>query len=203
MDKKLVIGLGSGRCGTVSLRELLKHQGFDATHELELMPWEPDYNLCDSVIQKVLDRDNQLVSDIGYYYLPYLRRILTEYPNVKCVCLKRDQVQVIQSFLRFSRYNYWSKPYHNREETEWDATFPTYDNVSKCSGISLYYDEYYKKAEELARLHPNNMRIFEMNEVFNERVGQRELFDFIGIEGKLKMRINMHANPPEREYKYV
>ena len=92
--KTMVIGLGSGRCGTVSLRDLLKYQGFDATHEMELMPWTPNYMLCDQVIQKIVGRKNDLVSDIGYYYLPYVENILGQrHQMTKFVCLKRDQLE--------------------------------------------------------------------------------------------------------------
>lgn len=202
--KRFVIGLGSGRCGTVSLRELLKYQGFNATHEMELMPWVQNYMLCDQVIHNILSREDDLVADIGYYYLPYVERILGQRLNmVKFVCLKRDQIEVIRSFIVFSRYNYWSSPYVDREKTSWDETFPTYPNTSKCTAISMYYDEYYKKAEAFQRRSPDNFRIFDMNETFNTEEGQNKLFDFLDIEGTIKLGINMHGNPPEREHKYV
>lgn len=203
MDKKLVIGLGSGRCGTVSLRELLIHQGFNAVHELKLMPWDPNYPLCDEVIAEVLKRNGGLVSDIGYYYLNYTEYIISKQPGVKFVCLKRNKEEVIRSFLKFSKYDYWSYPYVDREETEWDATFPTYYNVGKTSGISLYWDEYDKISKSLEIRFPKHFKVFDMNETLNEEEGQRKLFEFIDIEGDIKLGIKRHTNPPDRPFKYV
>jgi len=200
--KRFVIGLGSGRCGTVSLRDLLIHIGFDTTHELKLMPWNPDYDLCDNIIEEVLDRRSFPVSDIGYYYLPYISHIIEKYPTVKCVCLQRNVTEVVDSFLKFSRYNYWSYPYINREETEWDQTFPTYPNTSKSNAIRLYWGEYYDKVDLLTKKYPDNIRLFDMNKTLNTSIGQTEMFEFIGMVGKIKLGIMQHANPPDKEYKY-
>lgn len=191
MNKQLIIGLGSGRCGTVSLRDLLIYQGVDATHEITLMPWECNYDLCNNVIEKVLNRNSHMVSDIGYYYLPYITYLIKRQPLIKCICLKREQAEVVRSFLNFSRYNYWSKPF-NREETKWDATFPTYDNKSKSDGISLYWEEYYRTIESLANKFPDNIQIFDINETFNEEAGQKKLFKFLNIEGRIKLGIKRH-----------
>lgn len=200
--KKLVIGLGSGRCGTVSLRDLLIHSGFDTTHELELMPWIPDYNLCDEIIAKVLSRKSYFVSDIGYYYLPYISHIIEMYPTVKCVCLQRCIIKVVDSFMKFSKYNYWSIPYINREETEWDKTFPTYQDISKSNGIKLYWSEYYDTVKVLTEKYPDNIRVFDMNETLNTKIGQLKMFEFIGVSKRVKLGIKRHSNPPDREYKY-
>jgi hypothetical protein len=202
MNKKLAIGLGSGRCGTVSLRDLLIHQGFDAIHELKLMPWAPNYSLCDEILNEVFRRNDNSVSDIGYYYLNYVEYIIKEYPTVKCICLKRDKWEVIRSFLKFSSNNYFSKPI-DREENEWDQTFPTYDNVSKTDGLSLYWNEYYKTAEPLVEKFPNNIQIFDMNEVFNTKKGQKKLFEFLRIEGNIKLGIKRHTNHPNKPYKFI
>lgn len=203
MDKNLVIGLGSGRCGTVSLRDLLNHQGFNAVHELKLMPWFPDYEICNAVIKDILIRKSDLVADIGYYYLPYVLYIAIKYPTTKFVCLQRDKEEVINSFLKFSKYNYWSYPYIDREKTEWDSTFPTYHNLSKAEAISQYWGDYYKTVRSLVKIIPDNIQLFDMNKTFNEEDGQRKLFEFIGIESKIKLGINRHANPPDRPMKYV
>jgi len=194
----LIIGLGSGRCGTVSLRDLLIHQGINSVHELKLMPWNPNYSLCDEVLDEVLNRG--LVSDIGYYYLNYVEYIIKKHPTVKCICLKRDKWEVVRSFLKFSSKNYFTKPV-DREENKWDETFPTYDKVGKAYGLLLYWNEYYRIAEPLVERFPNNIQIFDMNEVFNT-VKQKKLFDFLGIEGNIKLGIKRHTNPPEKSYKF-
>jgi len=201
--KKLVIGLGSGRCGTVSLRDLLIHIGFNATHELHLMPWNQNYDLCDNIIKKILTRASSLVSDIGYYYLPYIPHIIKNHKNVKCICLQRDVNEVIDSFLKFSKYNYWSTPYINREETEWDETFPTYPNKSKSDAIRLYWEEYYNTASLLTKEYPDNIHLFDMNKTLNTEIGQKELFDFIEFTGPIKLGIKRHMNHPNRQYKYI
>jgi len=90
---KLVIGLGTGRCGTRSLTKLLKEWGIPASHEKYRLYWEPNKK----ILQRAL---GEMVSDVGFYWLNYVDLVLEQYPDAKFVCLKRDKEKTVVSFAR-------------------------------------------------------------------------------------------------------
>ena len=97
MNKKLIFGLGTGRCGTVSLSELLNIQaGFAVTHESEpLLPWEFDKKAIEKKLEQLLQYEGAVVGDVAFYYLPYVEYILSGYANAKFICLKRDKAETL------------------------------------------------------------------------------------------------------------
>lgn len=182
----LAIGLGTGRCGTVSLAELLDHQpGARVTHERRpLLPWEPDEALYRARLETFRSDEAALVGDVGPYYLPYAPWLLRDVDEVRLVCLQRDRDAVIGSFFaRTGRRNHWTADHGSRwrADPEWDRCFPTYATDSKEEAIGRYWDEYYRRAGELARRHPARFRIFDMEAALNDRRGQERLLDFVGV----------------------
>jgi len=90
----LVIGLGTGRCGTRSMTKLFKEWGLPATHEKYRLNWNPDK-------EKPIDRIlNDVKCDVGYYWLYYVPVVLSIYPDAKFVCFKREKELVIKSYTR-------------------------------------------------------------------------------------------------------
>ena len=119
---QLVIGLGTGRCGTVTLAHLLRAQdGCSATftHEQHpLLPWtQPSgraaLRAVDGRVRLLLQRHLRadfdsggaashatLVGDVASFYLPYVELILGVEPAAKFVVLQRSRDAVVASFLR-------------------------------------------------------------------------------------------------------
>ena len=78
--KKLVFGLGSGRCGSASLTFLLSQQESTlATHEMfPVLPWKVN---TDTLTFKWTQMDHQahlydVVFDAGIYYFPYVQVLM-------------------------------------------------------------------------------------------------------------------------------
>lgn len=97
--KKIIIGLGTGRCGTRSLTKLLNENGIPATHEKWRLVWKPDKERCLRVLKKMVDAGE---SDVGFYWLNYVDIVLSKYPSTKFVCFKREKEKVLESFSRTS-----------------------------------------------------------------------------------------------------
>ena len=85
--KTLVIGLGTGRCGTRTFASVLNDQiDSDVTHEgLPLgkkmffrrpLPWRVNSFLGRKTINKIAYRPAKLVGDVALYYLPYIHEWL-------------------------------------------------------------------------------------------------------------------------------
>jgi hypothetical protein len=143
----IVLGIDSGRCGTLSLTQLLdKQPNASVTHEHRpLLPW----NVVDVervVSERVarLCEAGTLVSDVASFYLPYIETFIALAPEIRVVCLQRDRDSVVKGFSRWSDTahsaptDHWSlEPaaglYH---DPVWSTIFPKYEfrREQKASG---------------------------------------------------------------------
>lgn len=94
MDRVVVIGLGSGRCGTRSLSMFLEKHGIICGHERYLLNLNPQK---EPRLRSILRR---LKHDVGYYWLNYVGMVLDSNPNTKFICFWREKERVIASFMR-------------------------------------------------------------------------------------------------------
>lgn len=204
--KQLIFGLGTGRCGTFSLTKLLNAQpGTEITHEAYTLPWEPDEIKFYNGIHSILGPDSGRVGDVAYYWLPYVSRILADYPDAKFVCLYRDKALVVEShFNNTPGRNYWTEPDSVHWSDKWehrdaDVAFPRY-NAGKREALAEYWDEYWTRTNTWAGLCPNNFRLWNVD-VLNNEEGQAEIFDFINIPERERIyevgvRVNVTENEP-------
>lgn len=185
----LIFGLGTGRCGTHSLAHLLNSQpNTVVTHELggrPVLPWilnEGSIKLAHETINYL--NSNGVNGDVAFYWLPYVHTMLEHSPNIKFVVLKRDRQAVIDSFMKWTpTRNHW-KNHMGLEwiENEWDQCFPTYSNdLTKEEAIGKYWDEYYETVDRLLRIYPDNMIIFQTEDLNNQEKVTK-LLEWCGIE---------------------
>jgi len=167
--KKIKLGIGTGRCGTVSLSKMI-----DAKHELRpLLPWEKSLEPYQEHIKNM-----KMNRYVAFYYLPYLDEMFTDF-DLRVVCLKRDREDTIESYLeKVPNENHWGQG----NKSEWSKCYPTYDLKSKRKEIAKYYDEYYKKAREWEE-KTDKFKIFPMD-YLNTPWGQQEIFEHLEIESK-------------------
>lgn len=202
-DPQLVIGLGTGRCGTDSLAHLLDAQaGADVTHEIfkHKLPWQHGEKRIDKFLQWMkLQTDQRLVGDVAFAYLPYVGYILSRWPNAKFVCLQRDRTATIASFLKKTpERNHWLEHDGGQwQADQWDVCFPKYTAASKAEAIAFYWDEYYAIAGELQEIYPAAFRIFPTS-ALNQPEGQRAILYFLGIaRSQMRLPALLHYNRSE------
>jgi len=185
MEKRLVIGIGTGRCGTRSLSNVLGSQPDSSfTHEARpLLPWRFSEEAISKKLADLHNYEGVFIGDVASYYLPYVEYILSRDPSAKFICLKRAKQEVITSFLRRSiDKNLWMAHDGKRwKKNDNDQCFPHYEASSKREAIGLYWEEYTKEAERLSAKYPDNIRVWEMDQLLNSEKGLREALSFIGI----------------------
>ena len=185
MEKQLIIGLGSGRCGTVSLYRLLNLQRDSyIKHESKpMLTWIYDKEKIDDKLEKILGKNKRYVGDVASYYLPYVEDILNKNQFTKFIILKRTRDEVVKSFLRKTeknKWNHWKENSKKKEANKWDSIFPKYNLDSKEEGIRRYWKEYYEKSENLLKKYPKNIKIFNIEDL-NSRTKVKDILDFSGI----------------------
>lgn len=192
---RMLLVVGTGRCGLVSLVSLLNQQPSTKVtlEDPPLLPWKltPDSG---RVVRERLARlrrasDARVVGDAAAFYLPWLEDALAADPGLHVLTLRRPREEVAASFGRFlDEYNAFPTNHWAREpaagsshEPLWTRTFPQYDTTDRAEGVRRYWDEYASRLDDLAARYPQALRVFDMQEALNTELGQRELLDFAGF----------------------
>ena len=198
--RKLIMGLGSGRCGTNSLAVILDAQfKTNVSHERYFrLTWLPNYYYLNLTLDLIMrNHCGEFVGDVSYYYLPYVDHILDMYPDTKFVCIRRDAEDTIKSQIRSgislhsnhftsSNSKYYDHKKWNTDNTEsrmYRPSFPQYD-LPQEDALRKYVHDYYDKSEYFERVYPNNFKIFGMDSVLNTEKGQLEMFQFCELKSE-------------------
>jgi len=184
-NKKIILGVGSGRCGTLSLAVLLDLQKDSKfTHERPpLMPFEPCTHAYDAKKKQILELEDTYVGDVASSLIGYTEWFIEDYPNIKIVCLKRNKKECIESFLRKTkgRNNF---QYGKEERTIFCITSPDYSaDITKREAVDEYYNDYYRIAEFLEKDFPNNFKIFNTEDL-NTHKGVSDILEFCEFKDK-------------------
>ena len=196
--KRLIFGLGTGRCGTASLAYLMSHQdSTHASHELfPILPWEVNTS---TLTHKWTTMDHQshlfdAVFDSGSYFLPYVQVLINSWKmhdyaknryELRFICLKRDREETVKSYLKkFQNQN--NNPLQNHGDSnliknEWDSCYPKYNNCTLEEALEKFHEEYYSFASLLEKQNPEIFKIFETNSL-NEDSEVERILSFAGYE---------------------
>lgn len=203
-NKRIVIGLGTGRCGTDSFTRVLNEQkDVTAFHENFFLQWKGDIVSAVLLYNHLLaSRGSTIVADVAFYWINYAHDLIPLIPNTKWVCLWRDREEVVDSFDKHSKLrNYWTSPMSEH----WDEglencldfmmlSFPKYD-LPKREAIGAYWDEYMRKAIRLEQRYPAHFMTIHMNDLLNTKEGMEKVFDFIHLPTENRNYcVGLHTN---------
>lgn len=181
--------MGSGRCGTWTIYRILEAQkGVVCTHEGFFLPWEIDLiKFYEGILRMLVNWEGDILANSSFVWINYVGRIMSMFKDPRCVCLKRDRAEVVESFQAYMPLmNHWTDPSSKHwDPNKWDIRndtimWPKFD-APKAEAIGLYWDQYYAAANYWASRHPDNFLILDMNDALNTDTGQRKLLSFIGI----------------------
>lgn len=215
VEKKLVLGIGSGRSGSLSLAVLLnRHPRAAISHELRpivagdtlgrrtLNPpaWSAPFQQVEPLVDQMLTRTGPVVGDVASYWLPHVEEVLARLPDTRVVCLRRARDETVDSFMRRSGdKNHWME--HDgsnwRHEPVWDPCFPKYQATSKREAIGMYWDDYYSRAEHLAERFPQQVRVWDMRQALDTKAGVNGLLAFVGLDDA-PLLVGINRNRSER-----
>ena len=193
---KLVIGLGTGRCGTMTLAHLLNHQlGADVEHERNgSIAWQGAFAKLAESFDQLIASGSPLVGDVAFYYLPYVEHILSRFPTARFVCLERDRDETVNSYLKkTSGRNHWMQHDGRQWRTDiWDQSYPKYEARSKRDALICYWEAYATESRRLESFYPNSFRLFP-TDTLNSDAGQDSVLAFLEIPAEQRKLL-----PPQR-----
>jgi hypothetical protein len=185
MIKKFVFGLGTGRCGTTSLASTLSLAiSNSVSHERRpYLPWQIDDNLLMENLASLATQNQNIVGDVSFYWLPYVRHILGYmHIDARFICLQRNKDDTINSFLRMSAisgFNNWSMQSDSVNDVTVNS-FPKYD-LPINDALGEYWDDYYKESIILQEQFEDRFRIFDIDHL-NSVSGLQSIFRFAGLD---------------------
>jgi hypothetical protein len=220
---QVVLGLGTGRCGSTSLTALLATvEGSCCTHENPpLVFWTPQQEQVQFHMKRltILADYFSLVCDVSHWWLNVLDSFFTYFPAGKIIGLIRDVDECVRSFMTtrdcgWGSWNHWV-PYGNGIWLAhlWDPTYPTYSvpryswinpDRAKYELIARYVREYNARLTALAEQNPVSIMLVR-TEGLSEPATQRRIFSFVNANGhvsriKLNVRSIIDAQRPTTKF---
>ena len=207
---QLLIGLGSGRCGSTSLAAMLATvTNSCSTHETPpLIFWQPELEQIDFHIKRfrILTNYFSLVADVSHWWLNSIERVFDAFPGAKAIGLVRDNEDCARSFSRIQgfgvgSYNPWAATGNGLWRTgHWDPTYPTYSLPSyaqkkpdraKFELIGRYVSDYNAQLAQMAVREPKRVKLVRTEELGRDTV-QKEIFRFANGQGQTStIRLNV------------
>ena len=199
--KRIILGCGTGRCGTFTLARILQRSGVKMTHEMNSkQKLRLEFNVVKEKFLKICEHFERLegkdVGDSDLVYFRYLELFIEKYPDVKIVCLKRNKEDTIKSFVKkCNGKNWWSK--HGYKKWISDVLnyirFPKYETDNLEEAIGLYWIYYYKEIDRIRKIHPKNILMVK-TEVLSYRETQTQIYDFCNIYKQDRVFDKTHYN---------
>lgn len=190
-NKQLIIGLGTGRCGTVSLSRLFSNQSNSfVSHERSRLPWNVDAAKYNTVFKNIHSTEHQYIGDVSFYNLPYVDSIICDYPNVKFVVLRRNLTDTVKSYLKKTTgRNHWQQ--HGGKGFRlcpWDQCYPKFEASSKQHALEQYWNLYYDTCEKI-----DQSKCFWLNtNDLNNESKCKEMLAFCGFDDPVYNKIQLN-----------
>jgi len=182
MDRRTVIlGTGTGRCGTRSLSVLWScHAQAAVTHEEgPTLPWTPTKNSIRHAgewLRAIQSRDARVVGDVAHAWLPYI-----EHLDVSAVALWRDPAETAASL-----HGWLPDRYIHTDACPGCTQFPTYKGDTRRAW-RRYVDEAHSMIEHLG------IPVLHMD-ALNKPLGRRMLFRAAGLSPISTERVHHNAS---------
>lgn len=174
--RQIFLGTGAGQCGMNLLAEILGQQASSriTLEQRPLLPWNQPAGqpgIRERMERWAAKHEEQILGDVATFYLPYVEQAIAFDPDVRIVCLQRPCDEIVAAYCRqidqhFSvPTDHWSAvpaPGWSHDPL-WTRTFPQYDAPDRVTALRMYYDDYYTRANDLARRFPANFRLIASN----------------------------------------
>jgi hypothetical protein len=172
--KTVIIGFGTGRCGTHSLAKILDNQhDAEVTHERIALGWDYCHRNPSFSFRTLFEREAKFVGDVGFGWIKYLWLSMERFPT-KAICMLRPDEEVIESFWNYKKDgtycgtpSWFSYPF--------DSTTMTKDDLARSIAKYRLLENAVRKA------YPGQIHFMEMTSL-NDEAKLAELLIWIGFD---------------------
>lgn len=182
--KRIIIGLGTGRCGTRSLSEFLSKQpNTKVTHESikfrTLGNPLPEFD-------KLMSYDGDYIGDVAYWWVKKLWLPMENHPWCKAICLWRRDDEVVESFWNFK------KQADKSIQQAWYA-YPFDSDKPNKDAIARAVRKYRALENRLFKMYPGRIERFRTEDLNNEDK-LNGLLDWLEYSESGRILVPVHTN---------
>lgn len=176
----LIIGFGTGRCGSKSLQEFLdKQPGVSFSHERLGVTWDTFIPVWKAARNKIREKLEQydVVGDISPMWINYISCVLDDFPKARFIWLDRDDNKaVVESY-----YSYKSKDAHIQKHDGilWNQ-WPILEGRFSKEAIDRSVCRYSHNAYIVSRLYPRKVYHLKTKDLVHKSK-QKHLLNWVGI----------------------
>ena len=216
--EKLILGIGTGRCGMYSLAHLLSNQNdSNITWHFGNMPiinWYYNDDDFDRICFMLENREGKYIGDVSHFLLNYIEPLIDKYEDkVNIIHIQRKFPEVCMSFKNFiykmsedSSLNFWNSL--DFKNTFYDLlsmpnalyfwnlyhTFPNFDQCDDINdSIQFYWDYYMRMTDKIKELYPDTLYEFSLHQL-DDVYATKHMLSWLGWETPLYS--NIHKENP-------
>ena len=180
--QQIVIGFGTGRCGTNSLAAFLNQQpGYHVTHEQAGLAWYPAITDTETCMGRFFaSRTGTVIGDVGFYWINYLPLILRTYQGAKAINIRRPLDEVVESFWTYKDHGGWDA-FSNWYGYPFDAPTQTKDDIASTIRRYRFLEI------EVQKLYPGSIYVMPTKDL-NDTPMLEELLDWLGTKEHKMLR---------------
>jgi Sulfotransferase domain len=218
----VVLGIGSGRCGSTTLAYALgRVSNVCATHENPpMLYWEPLEEQLSFHVERfrILTQYFAVVFDAAYWWLNSLERIFAEFRDTKVIGLCRETQSCVESYMAHKgsgkgSLNHWAIPGNGIWATSpGDPSLPSYEappslvadpDAAKRAMITRYVTEYNARVARLAEAYPDRVLVVRMEDL-NDAGTYARISAFLGCEvGMPDVVLNVGRTPDSNRADFI
>ncbi|MHA2264955.1 MAG: hypothetical protein ACXAEN_21390 [Candidatus Thorarchaeota archaeon] len=174
IPKRVVIGFGTGRCGSKSLAEFLNQQDLVNCNHEGMIPFDPQWDGYMSALDLLLRRDAPIVGNISAAWVNYVDRLIMDVPDLRLILLDRaDREHVVKSF-----DSYLSKQLKGQADLR--SVYPIFRKRYSTAAIHDAVDRYIYKTVVLTKVFKDQILVVKTLRL-SEEITQKRILQFIGI----------------------
>lgn len=211
-NKNIIIGIGTGRCGTNSVAKLLNSQPDSFfTHESYMLDWNMRLKDCEKWdnLNFILHRKEKFVGDVSLGLTSQAKELLLNFPTLKVFCLHRKKETLAPSLIRaaregLARGRYQTLPSESNFDKDymyWHKKFPAYDIEDKNKAVDMAISEYELITSSLSKEFTKKVFNLNIEDISNKKVLDG-FFDFCGYDKSDRNynveKINIHFPDPNK-----
>lgn len=181
MDKKYIIGIGTGRSGTTSLARLLDNcENVHVTHEdMPALAWHKR----DLHVEQAMSywdalqwpRNCTHVGDVAAWHLNYIPNYIEQLGDVQVIAVWREEDKVVRSWLKVLQW----KGFLLQNDTPGQRMWPTFD-CDPETAVRRYWRIYNHRVNKLVGRFPDRVHRCHVDHL-NTKWGQSRLMSLAGI----------------------
>lgn len=193
MKKRFVIGITTGRCGSMSFAKFMNNQkNTTFTHEkMDVTMW-PLFGGYTRAMNHLKGYGGKFVGDISPGWASWAVYLLRYHPDSKIVWLHRDKEEVVDSFIRQKESRpQWFTSFDGPDG--YMGAYPVQELEYSRDAVRRCIDRTYWLCKSFRTLYPEHVYLIDMYSL-NDHEQQYELLSWIGYRDRDMVLGMTHEN---------